>query len=313
MIKNIINNKKYVGQTRSIKDRWNEHIKNLTYNRHGNTYLQRAWNKYGKDNFQFLIIEEVKDENKLTEREQYWIDFYKTRNLKKFGYNLRDAQDARYQGEETKQKIKDSMMGRMKGEKNPAAKLNEKKVSLIVADLINNTPILQVSKKYNISVSTLRNIIHGRSWNEISGGPIDNLIGRKKKKEIIKKGINKNGENNPNSKLDKDKVVQIVQLIKAGEKIDTIAKMYNVSISTIVFIRNGKSWLDVTGGPITDQKKENLHSNAKLTTKDILKIVEMIKNKISISDISKQFNVSYCTINRIKNGSSYSHITNGLI
>ena len=58
---NKINGKYYVGSSVNIKDypnnRWSRHIADLNANRHHNDYLQRAWNKYGQDAFEFIIIE----------------------------------------------------------------------------------------------------------------------------------------------------------------------------------------------------------------------------------------------------------------
>ena len=54
-IKNIINNKIYIGQTREsfIKRYWH-HRCLLNNNHHDNPHLQSAWNKYGSDNFIFI-------------------------------------------------------------------------------------------------------------------------------------------------------------------------------------------------------------------------------------------------------------------
>lgn len=71
-IENLINNKKYIGQSNNIKDRWRRHISELNKNKHHNDYLQKSWNKYGENNFMFEIIEYCSIEN-LDDREQYWI------------------------------------------------------------------------------------------------------------------------------------------------------------------------------------------------------------------------------------------------
>jgi group I intron endonuclease len=47
--------------------------------------LQNAWNDYGNERFEFKIMELTSPE-KLTEREQYWIDYFDSYNT---GYNLR--------------------------------------------------------------------------------------------------------------------------------------------------------------------------------------------------------------------------------
>lgn len=84
-IENKINKKVYIGQSVDIHKRWNAHRSELTRGVHYNDYLQRSWNKYGSDNFEFSVIEECK-EDELDNREIYWIDFYKSCE-ENFGYN----------------------------------------------------------------------------------------------------------------------------------------------------------------------------------------------------------------------------------
>ncbi len=50
-IKNVINNKIYIGSAVNIKKRWHEHrnlLNNNNNNKHHSPILQNAWNKYGK-------------------------------------------------------------------------------------------------------------------------------------------------------------------------------------------------------------------------------------------------------------------------
>lgn len=88
-IENIINHKKYIGQSIDILNRWSKHISELNNNRHYNDYLQKAWNKYGEDNFNFYILEYclIKD---LDDNEVYWINFFNTTN-REAGYNLKSG------------------------------------------------------------------------------------------------------------------------------------------------------------------------------------------------------------------------------
>lgn len=72
-ILNTITNKQYIGSTsESFKIRFIHHKWSLKNNKHKNSHLQHAWNKYGEDVFIFKVIEEVED--MILEREQYWID-----------------------------------------------------------------------------------------------------------------------------------------------------------------------------------------------------------------------------------------------
>lgn len=83
----LVNNKIYIGQTINLKQRKVYHFTYLKRNAHTNIHLQNAFNKYGKKNFVFEILEFCKDLNHLNEREQYWIYFYKSYNSK-YGFNI---------------------------------------------------------------------------------------------------------------------------------------------------------------------------------------------------------------------------------
>ena len=84
IIKNIINNKFYIGScSTQLHKRLNHHINSLQRNDHKNTHLQNAFNKYGEDNFIIEILE-ICDENILA-REQFYLDKFDAINK---GYNI---------------------------------------------------------------------------------------------------------------------------------------------------------------------------------------------------------------------------------
>jgi group I intron endonuclease len=85
-IKNIENNKQYIGSSVNIISRWYGHKTKLRYNKHENKYLQRSWNKYGENAFIFEIIEETNKED-MKEKESYYIQLYKTLD-RNDGYNM---------------------------------------------------------------------------------------------------------------------------------------------------------------------------------------------------------------------------------
>lgn len=94
---NIVDGKVYIGQTiRTISERWKEHIwdANKLHSRHAGFYLHSAIRKYTKDSFTVEMVEEC-DNDKLNERERYWIGFYQSNN-KHFGYNLTDGGDSHF-------------------------------------------------------------------------------------------------------------------------------------------------------------------------------------------------------------------------
>ncbi len=86
-IQNIIDNKVYIGSAVDFIKRFRQHKCKLAKNQHHSKHLQYSWNKYGENNFKFDIIELVEDPKKLVEREQYWIDYYKS-YAHEFGYNI---------------------------------------------------------------------------------------------------------------------------------------------------------------------------------------------------------------------------------
>lgn len=65
-IENKINGKNYIGSTIHPNRRKSRHFSALKHNSHHNIYLQRSYNKYGKEQFLFEILQEVIVENSLS-------------------------------------------------------------------------------------------------------------------------------------------------------------------------------------------------------------------------------------------------------
>lgn len=82
-----VNGKQYIGQSKDILRRFQSHRSKLKNNNHPNAKLQNAYNKYGREHFCFHIFERC-PEDKLFEREQYWIQYLDTY---KNGYNLSEG------------------------------------------------------------------------------------------------------------------------------------------------------------------------------------------------------------------------------
>jgi group I intron endonuclease len=72
-IKNKINGHCYIGSSHNIQNRWYQHKTLLRQGKHGNPHLQKAWLKYGEDNFEFIILLNCQS-NELVENEQNHID-----------------------------------------------------------------------------------------------------------------------------------------------------------------------------------------------------------------------------------------------
>ena len=111
MIKNYVNQKVYIGQTIDFEKRFKEHKNSLIANRHINQHLQNAWNKYGEHNFEFIILEKCNDDmNYLTEREQYWINYYGGVDSNNT-YNTREAGNRGTFSKETCYRISNNLKG----------------------------------------------------------------------------------------------------------------------------------------------------------------------------------------------------------
>jgi group I intron endonuclease len=72
-ISNSITGDAYIGSSKDIYKRWSSHKNGLYKNKHINIILQRAWNKYGSENFNFEIIEKC-EPNFLLEKEQFYLN-----------------------------------------------------------------------------------------------------------------------------------------------------------------------------------------------------------------------------------------------
>lgn len=56
-IRNLVNGKVYVGSAGvSIKKRWKDHVRDANNKKHHSISFQRAWDKYGQDNFAFEVL-----------------------------------------------------------------------------------------------------------------------------------------------------------------------------------------------------------------------------------------------------------------
>lgn len=214
-ITNLINNKVYIGQSTNIKRRFREH-KNSYNNSNRKDYeskKNRAFRKYGIENFSFEIIEEV-NFSLLDEREKYWIKKY---NSIDNGYNSCEG----------------GHVPSLKGEKHSQAKLNDKKVKQIIEMLRSDNNDLQIiADEFKVSKGTISNINTGKNWTK------DYL---KYPISILKKA-NK-GENHHSALFTNEEVMNMRKLYQT-HTLSEIQKIYSkrASASTIEKIITGDSY-----------------------------------------------------------------------
>ena len=78
----------YIGKSTDIKNRWQQHCKTaFNCGTIASSLLHRKMQQYGIENFTFELLETV-PKDKLSEREKFYIDFYKT---KETGLNERSG------------------------------------------------------------------------------------------------------------------------------------------------------------------------------------------------------------------------------
>ena len=206
IIYNIVNSKFYLGSTCEISVRFRDHLYELSTGRKDeiNPYLQNAWNKYGKENFIFEVIEECPDEIVL-KREQYYLDCLCPWD-REIGYNI-----AKF------------ACSAMKGRKH-----SQKTLGLMSEAQKNKIRTPEHCK--NLSLSML---------GKLKSEDTKKLISKNRKGKYIGAennfyGIHNFGEKNPFAKLTDDNAEEIRIKYKSGDISQCeLAKIYNVSQATI--------------------------------------------------------------------------------
>ena len=201
LIKNKVNSKVYVGSAIDISKRWGEHRRLLINNNH-NRHLQNSYNKYGKENFEYIIFESGIPPDNLLSWEQAVLDYFKS-YLRTKGYNIRKfamsnfklkwSKESRMRASKAKKgkiltlehraKISESgkiaqnkpeiLTKRSKfttGTKNPKAVLTENQVREIKFKhfLEGKLSQQQIANMYKVSKGAIGGIVQNRTWKHIT-------------------------------------------------------------------------------------------------------------------------------------------------
>ena len=113
-IENIVNKKKYIGQSIDLENRKYEHFWMLKGNNHDNRHLQNSYNKYGENNFKFRVLLYC-EPFELTKYEQIFVDYYTPELL----YNVRLECVDSNQGIAFSEEAKEKMSKAKHGENHP--------------------------------------------------------------------------------------------------------------------------------------------------------------------------------------------------
>jgi group I intron endonuclease len=279
---NMVNNKVYIGSSKDIYGRWVQHRYKLDNNIHHSKYLQNAWNKYGKDNFEFKIIEVI-DEKLLFECEQKWYDYYNSIGAKNT-YNMSD-------------------IARCPSYRATIDSLNEGK-QCITMDQFNkiinylcNTDISipRIAKKLNAPKRTIYQIYFKKQYSILT----ENY------EFIQRKNI---GETASASILTEEKVMEIIKKLLNNEFSVDIASEYEVSATTIDDIYYHKTWTHLTEN--IDFPNHSIDRYRPLTKP--VSQYDLDGNYIntyeSAREAEKQTGIGYKMISRVCNGGRpYTH------
>lgn len=260
IIKNDINNKVYIGQSKNVRERWLKHLSNS--NRRNNQIISKAIKKYGREHFWYEIIEcGVEDYN---EREKYWIQYFNSTIPN--GYNVSLGGD-----------------GTGSGFDSCNSKISEDVLYKIIFDIKSGEKFNVIANKYSVSQEVISAINLGKRYkldNEVY--PIvQNRLSTEDVLEIIRflqddiysikdicsiVGIDKSVISEINnghshvidgvkypirckrvgdiSEKDRFEIVRLLKETNIQQK--DIAKIYNLSPSEISAINVGRAFFDKT-------------------------------------------------------------------
>lgn len=179
-IRNKVNGKYYVGSSNNIKRRvLYEHFGMLRDGDHFNKHLQNAWNKYGEDSFEVLVVnpvgEKVTDEF-LLEIEQVYLDEMKKKP--ELGYNNTYVAGKVEHTPEVRRKIGEATKKRLRERGHPLQGTHPTKETLKRMSLSHRGKHLSESAKKKISGN--KSVAHRESikakkrkwWSELKADPI---------------------------------------------------------------------------------------------------------------------------------------------
>lgn len=103
--------KRYIGSSMNVVKRWGTHRSLLRAGKHGNSKLQRSWNKYGETAFRFFVLEYAAV-HELLAREQHWLN---QTGVATHGYNICITADRRVgvrASDETRRRMREAQLGK---------------------------------------------------------------------------------------------------------------------------------------------------------------------------------------------------------
>lgn len=268
---NKLNGNVYVGSSKNCEKRFKTHKLQLKNNTHHCIALQRAVDKYGLENFDFVVIKQVKEKDLLLE-EQKEIDTY---TLSKNCYNTNKFADKppTHVGEEM---YNASITNKQANEIRKEYNEND------------NANATELSKKYNIKPSVILSVVKNQTYFNPDYVPKDNY--KYKPQKIYY------GEESVNAKFTNKEVKKIRDEYNEGHiTLEQLSKQLNYDHSLLFKLIHNESYHDPNYVPKDSYKKTKTGSLETAT-----KIREEYKNTDTrIKELGEKYGISKITVSDI--------------
>lgn len=210
-------------------DRRDCHFASLRGGYHINPHLQRSFDKYGEDNFEFIVLHNCQnneDSDQVNELEKKYIKMYKDKRL---AYNIGDGGDGghnlgKHLSEETKRKIGNKNRINMTGRKLPDE--TRKKMS-------------ESQKKRFEKMTDIEKYEYGKRISDYASGYHWS--------ESSKENFSKLQQTKPNGAKYDVEIVKEIRRLHEKEKLSytEISKLLNIPRPTVYLIATYRRWKNI--------------------------------------------------------------------
>lgn len=254
-ITNLVNGKKYVGQSNNIPLRFTRHRHQLRKGTHYNRGLQAAWNKYGEKKFEFAVVCYVISNDPIAVLNYLEKKFIA--DLRSFGisgYNFTTGGDRWQVSEATRKRLSDANRGK---KKSPVTTETREKLRLSNLGKTRSPETRAKMSASRLGVTPWNKSIRGyktqpaspdrkRKIGDAQRGSKNHNFGKLTSEETkLKIRAALQGSSCHNAKLTEESVFDIKRRLANGERCCDLAAEFNVAGTQISSIKHGKTWKHV--------------------------------------------------------------------
>ena len=298
-IQNKVNSKVYVGSTKNIQKRWNNHKSELRNNKHSNAHLQSSFNKYGIDNFKFSVIEEVDETSGLIQREQHYMDILEPE------YNIIPRADRSKLSKETKKKIG-------KANKNPSEETRQKMSRSHKGHEVSGKvkrKLSEINKGKKLSEEHKKKIGEAHKGKKLSAETKKKVSESRKGREHSRETRQKMSESHKGKKVSRETRDKLREINKGKEMSEEAKQKMSESTKGENHPNYGKELSEETKRKISKANRGDEGSNSKLTEKKVKTIKHLLNGgHFTHKEISKMYGVSKGTIRSISIGRVWGYV-----